>query len=122
MKRLLIYAVIYIAIAAFALDSVHAQGLGEATSELGRAGAQAGVTDVDDPALIVGRAINVVLSLMGLIFLVLMVYAGFIWMTARGEEEKVTKARKIIISSLIGLVIVVSAYAIAFLVTSRLGQ
>lgn len=102
-------------------STTDAQGLGEAAGELQRAGQQAGTEDVGDPALIVGRAINVVLSLMGLIFLVLMVYAGFIWMTARGDDEKVNKARKIIISSLIGLVIVVSAYAITFLVVSRLG-
>ena len=103
-------------------SAVSAQGLLEAGEELGRAGERAGTTELSDPALVVGRAINIVLSLMGLIFLVLTVYAGYIWMTARGEEEKITKARKIIISSLIGLVIVVSAYAITFLVVSRLGQ
>ncbi len=73
----------------------------------------------EDLGTSVGTAINAALGLVGLIFLVLMVYAGFLWMTARGDSEKVDSAQKIIIASVIGLVIVVSAYAISVLVTSK---
>ncbi|KKW42726.1 MAG: hypothetical protein UY92_C0004G0062 [Candidatus Magasanikbacteria bacterium GW2011_GWA2_56_11] len=68
---------------------------------------------------IVGTVINAVLSLVGLIFLVLMVYAGILWMTARGDESKVEKAKTIIEASLIGLFITVSAYAITVFLTGR---
>lgn len=71
---------------------------------------------------VVGRLINGALSLVGIIFLVLMVYAGYLWMTARGEEEQVKKAQSIIRSSIIGIVIVVSAYAITFFITTKLGS
>ena len=60
----------------------------------------------------VGLVIRIALSFMGTIFLGLMVYAGILWMTASGEEEPIKKAQKIIMASVIGLVIVVSAYSI----------
>lgn len=64
----------------------------------------------------VGGIIRGVLSVIGVLFLVLTIYAGVLWMTASGNEEKVSKAKKIISSSLIGLVIVVAAYGITALV------
>ena len=49
-----------------------------------------------------------------------MIYAGVLWMTARGDETKTEKARNIIIATVIGLFITVSAYAITKFVTSKL--
>jgi len=60
----------------------------------------------------IGVAVKGALSMVGVVFLVLMVYAGYLWMTARGEEETIKKAQKIIISSIIGLVIVLASYSI----------
>jgi predicted permease len=97
----------------------HAVGnLGDAVGNLGNAGREAG-TNQSDLSSVFGSAINVALTLVGLIFLVLMVYAGYLWMTARGDSEQVGKARNIIITSIVGLVIVMSAYAITALITSR---
>lgn len=64
----------------------------------------------------VGGIIRGVLSLIGVIFLVLTVYAGVLWMTASGSEDKITKAKDILKSSVIGLVIVTAAYGITALV------
>ena len=61
---------------------------------------------------ITGAVVGAVLALVGVIFLALMVYAGYNWMTARGEEEKVEKAKDTITRALIGIIIVVGAYAI----------
>jgi len=61
---------------------------------------------------ITGAVVGAVLALVGVIFLALMVYAGYNWMTARGEEEKVEKAKDTITRAFIGLIIVVGAYAI----------
>lgn len=72
-----------------------------------------------EPGLYIGTVINAALTLVGLIFLVLMVYAGYLWMTARGESEQIDKAKDIIKASIIGLVIVLSAYAISAFVTGR---
>lgn len=67
---------------------------------------------------IAGQVVRAGLTLVGTIFFILMFYAGYLWMTARGEEQKVEKARNIILAAIIGLVIVVSAYAITIFVTS----
>ena len=61
---------------------------------------------------IIGTAISAFLALLGVIFLVLMLYAGYHWMTARGDEEKVTKAKDTITRAIIGLIVVVGAWAI----------
>ena len=68
----------------------------------------------------VGRIVNGALALLGVVFLVLLVYAGYLWMTARGEEESVKKAQDIIQASVIGLVIVLISYAVANFVVLRL--
>ena len=60
----------------------------------------------------IGSVINIVISFLGVIFLGLIIYAGSLWMTARGNEQDVTKAKDIIYGAAIGLVIVLSAYAI----------
>jgi len=69
---------------------------------------------------LISTGINTALSLLGVIFLILMIYAGYTWMTARGEEEKVTKAKETITRAIIGLIIVVAAYAISAFVISSL--
>ena len=99
---------------------VLAQGnLNNASSLLKRSSGQAGVQQ-ESPDVIVGTVINTFLTTVGLIFLLLMIYAGYLWMTARGEEAQVDKAKKIISNSLIGIVVVLSAFAITTLITSRL--
>lgn len=52
------------------------------------------------------------LGLLGLIAIVMMLYGGFTWMTAGGNEDKVDTAKKIISSASIGLVIVLISWAI----------
>ncbi len=99
--------------------AVFTQGLRDAASNLGNIGQQVGVEEQGELGTVVGRLINGALTLVGLLFLLLMVYAGYIWMTARGEEEKVNKAKGILTAAVIGLVIVVSAYAITAFVTGR---
>lgn len=64
----------------------------------------------------VGRVIKVALSLVGTLFLVLIIYAGILWMTASGNEEQVTKAREIIQRAIIGLVLTLAAYGITIFV------
>jgi hypothetical protein len=69
----------------------------------------------------IGLVINIALSLLGVIFLALIIYAGFEWMIARGDEAKVTKAKDIMKNAVIGLVIVIAAYGISFFVINQLG-
>lgn len=68
----------------------------------------------------VGTIIRVVLSIVGTVFFVLMIYGGFRWMGARGNEEQIAQAKNTIIAAVIGVVIVLAAYAVTVFVTDRL--
>ncbi|MCB9798653.1 hypothetical protein H6758_02920 [Candidatus Nomurabacteria bacterium] len=106
----------------FAPTMAGAVGLQKSGTLLGQTASKTGVDTSKQVEDVVGAGIRAGLTLVGLIFLVLMVYAGYLWMTARGEESQVDKAKKIVSTSIIGLVLVVGAYAITFLITSRLGR
>jgi len=91
---------------------------GSAGSKLQTVGNQTGLQANLETS--VGTIIASALALVGTIFLILTVYAGILWMTASGSEEKVTKAKNIITAAIIGLVITMAAYAITSFVTNRL--
>ena len=69
---------------------------------------------------IVNNIIVVILGFLGLIAVVLILIGGFMWMTAGGNEERVKKGRQFIINGVIGLVIILAAYAIAKFVIENL--
>jgi len=70
------------------------------------------------PEVIISQVIQIILSLLGVIFLALMIYAGIVWMTAQGDEKKVQKAKDMISESIIGLIIVAAAYALSYFLIS----
>ncbi|MCK4539781.1 hypothetical protein KAU09_01350 [Candidatus Parcubacteria bacterium] len=72
----------------------------------------AGFGDPKSLPEIIGAIIGVFLSLLGVIFLILIMYGGFLWMTSGGKEEKVLIAKKTIENSIIGMIIILSSYAI----------
>lgn len=61
----------------------------------------------------IGSLIRVALGFLGVIAVCIVLYGGFKWMTAGGNDEKVGEAKRLMISGLIGLAIIMSAYAIA---------
>lgn len=69
---------------------------------------------------LVQTVINAFLSIIGVILLVYLLSAGYKWMTAHGEEEKVTQAKDTIKRAIVGVIIVVAAYAISIFVMARL--
>ncbi len=69
---------------------------------------------------IIFTAIQYVLAFLGVVALVVIIIGGFMWMTAGGNEEKVGKAKKVLIQGLIGLIVVLLAFALASFVISQL--
>ncbi len=125
----LVFTILYFTVPSFAATDIQlSQGLKDAfknepTSPLGGAAEGAGYDLNKDFALdIVSRVIYLMLSFLGVIFLALTIYAGYIWMIARGNEQEIKKAKDTITAALIGLIIVVAAYAISWLIISRLGE
>lgn len=69
-----------------------------------------------------GGVVNAALSLLGVIFFALMVYGGFLWLYAGGNDEQVTKAKSIMIRALIGFIIVIFAGGITQFVLYSAGR
>jgi hypothetical protein len=108
-----------------ALPAVHCQagllasssGMTDQTDALRNSAGFDPNTSISD---VIATIIRVVLSLLGVIFLVLLVLGGYQWMTAGGNEDQVTKAQDRIKTAIIGLVIVLAAYAITAWVFTNL--
>jgi uncharacterized protein with PQ loop repeat len=82
--------------------------------------AGAEVDSGQDLPTIIGNIINIVLGFIGILLLVYILYAGFLWMTAGGNEDKVKEAKTMIKNAIIGLVIVIAAFAISTFVLSSI--
>ncbi|MFH1030100.1 MAG: Ig-like domain-containing protein, partial [bacterium] len=74
-----------------------------------------------DPRVIIVNGIRIFLGFLGVLLVISIMYAGFLWMTAGGEEEKITQSKTILKNSLIGLIIILSSYAIVSFVLRMLG-
>jgi hypothetical protein len=75
-----------------------------------------------DPRTITVNVIRIFLTFIGIIFLVLVMLAGYKWMTSQGNEEQVKEARSHLIRSVIGLMIILAAWAITSFVVRYLQQ
>jgi hypothetical protein len=100
---------------AFVPTVVHAQvdaGLAEVGGTIG--------LSATDPRVIAARIINVTLGLLAIIMLCLILYAGFLWMTSGGNTEQVERAKLMIRNAIIGVVLILSSWAIASFVINSL--
>ncbi|MDO8505134.1 MAG: IPT/TIG domain-containing protein [bacterium] len=73
-----------------------------------------------DPRIIVAKIIRVALGFLGTVALVLILYGGYLWMTAAGNEETIDKAKKVLTQAIIGLAIILSALSITQFIISKL--
>jgi hypothetical protein len=99
-------------------------GLKATVNEInGGTGGKGTVYDVTaSPEQIIGRIIKYILDFTGIVFFVLMIYAGIVWMTAQGDTKKTTEAKGTITAAIIGIVIIAMAYAITnYVLTNVMG-
>jgi hypothetical protein len=62
------------------------------------------------------NVISWVLGILALVAVVMIIFGGVMWMTAAGSEENIEKAKKIISAAVIGLIVVLLAWAIVIFV------
>ncbi len=118
----------YLFIALYSTNYVSAQTLNNETigsmhlqsDALGRSAGFDTSTNNATISLVIANIIKTFLGFLGIIFIVLIIWAGYNWMTASGNEEKVTKAKKSLYQAVIGLLITLSAYAITYFVFTAL--
>ena len=97
------------------------KGFGKTGSEAGyKIDPQTGVPEKDFTAAF-SAYINGMMGLMGVFFMILVIYAGYLWMTARGREEQVEKAKGLIINAAIALGIIIAARLLVELTLTTLG-
>lgn len=89
------------------------------TDTLETVGGQSGLAD-GNLMEIIGILINICLSLLGIVFLILVIYAGYLWLTAAGDEKNLQKAKNTLITAISGLIITLSAYAITNFVLNQI--
>lgn len=92
-------------------------GISGAADVPGQAGLMLSGTD---PRIIVAKIIRVALGFLGTVALLLILYGGYLWMTAVGNEEQIDKAKKVLTQAAIGLVIILSAFSITQFILNRL--
>lgn len=73
-----------------------------------------------DLKTVIMLVINIIMGFLGIIAVIIVLAGGFKWMTAGGNEEKVAEAKKLIIAGVVGLAIVIGAWAIAAFVVQQL--
>ena len=74
-----------------------------------------------DPRVIAAIVIKGFMTLLGVVFLCFVIYAGVTWMTAAGDEEKIRKAKSTLVTGVIGMLIIFAAFSIAQLVVVAFG-
>lgn len=67
-----------------------------------------------DPRIYAAGLIRSALSLVGILFIALIIYGGALWMLSRGEEEKIKKAKQVLSRSVIGIILILGSYSLAF--------
>lgn len=86
----------------------------DAVTQKAGIGTQTKLTDI------IGAGITVILGILGVLLILLIIWAGFQWMTAQGDPGKVDKAKKMIYSAIIGLLVIFAASAITNFVMANL--
>lgn len=74
------------------------------------------VSGTQTPETIIGIVISAILGFLGVIFIILIVYGGILWMTAGGNDERVGKAKNIIRNAAVGLIVVLISYSLSWLI------
>src|SRR3989339_257088 len=73
----------------------------------------------NDPIQIITLVINIFLSVLSIIAVCFILYAGFLWLTAQGNEEKVKKAQAIIKGAVIGLLIILASWGLVLWILGK---
>ena len=125
-KRLQIVGVLVVVVCVFVGVAYQANALtGEildrtqqTADQIGKTGFGEDATDNNLTARI-ATIVRVAVSMIGAVIVFYIVYAGFLWTTAGGGSEQVEKAKKMMVQAIIGMALVLSAYAITNFVIER---
>ena len=122
------FIVLALSLISFSFVNIGKAGINDAfqkgdDSKLTIAGGEMGYdTDKNDINPIIEVIIRIALSLLGVIFMVTLIYGGYLWMTSHGNDQQYEKSKNLIKAAIIGLFIVAAAYAISWYVIGVMSQ
>ena len=70
----------------------------------------------------IGKVVKQIMPLVGSLFFVMFVYGGFLWFIAGGDTKRVDKSKKTLTYAVLGLAIIMGAYAILDIVLKTFGS
>ena len=98
------------------------QAQGEIQKGLQQTAKSAGLGEkAPELSTVAGKIVGIVIGLSGFLLTIYLIYGGFLWMTAGGNEEQIKKAKGMIVNAIIGLIIVIFAYVISNFVIGQFG-
>ena len=109
LKKATIFIMLLLLIAPVAMHAlpVSAQNLGLPYAQ------NLGLADTtQDPRDAAVNIVKYLMTFLGIIAVIVILYGGFVWLTAGGNEDKVAKAKKLIVAGIIGLIIILASFAI----------
>jgi hypothetical protein len=121
-KYLLIIPVLALVFVLLASSVQAVSVIDKMSAQTGAAGVNTGYDNTVEIKDIVGTVINTALSLLGIIFLGLIIMSGYAWMSAGGDEKVIETSKSHIKNAVIGLIIVLAAYSITAFVFSNLNS
>ncbi len=114
MKKILITIILVSLVLTLGVSIASANYTTEANTQLSAAAGAKGAEfgKARDPRLVAAYTLQILLGTLGIVFVAYIKYAGFLIMTSAGEEEKISKGKRIIRLAIIGTVITLSAFSV----------
>lgn len=86
------------------------------------AGLSSGATSETPMLDLIGKLIGAAIGVLGIVFVMYFIYAGYLWMTAQGNSGQVDKAKEIMKTTVVGLIILMASYVIASFVMTQIKE
>lgn len=113
-KKIIIFVLLSLSFIFVAKGFVLAQDFGTAYVN------ETGLVSDADPRVVAMNIIRVLLTFLGIIAISIVLYGGWLWMSSNGDSQKIDKAKKTLISAIIGLIIILSSFAIVSFVLNQM--
>jgi len=115
-KFLVILILVFIFLPAFAFASPKVDLYSQIGDQMAAGAKRAEFGTPEQAQVYAASIVQIALSTVGIVFIFLLVYGGYILISARGEEEQIKKATTIIRSAIIGLIIILASWSITYFI------
>lgn len=122
MKRIAVYLGVLFQVFVFSSLPVFAAPADLLKTGLDSAATDSGYNKTLSLPTLIGKFIGIILGIIGIVFVIYLIIAGITYFTAAGDNDKVKKAKAMIRDSVIGIIIMISAYAISSFVVEQLAN